>query len=177
MSHPITIRRLPLRSVRTHSGRLFPTTVSAETPAHDLALAEVVYRRWNGSRVPAETLLFVMGAMYEGAAVVVSSLDPKGETTARVLWPSSVTLTCEHHLTAWCFCTLRQAWKRLRLDRIQTIHPLKTADDSDDPNGAACAAFAATLRRSRASRIRASSRSRAVAKRTSGHCCRERREW
>jgi predicted DNA-binding transcriptional regulator YafY len=137
MSHPITIRRLPLRSVRTRSGRQFPTTVSAETPTHDFALAEVVYRCYNGGRVPAETLSFVMGAVYEGAAVVVSYLDAKGEMTARVLWPSSVTLTHENHLTAWCYCTLRRAWQSFRLDRIQTIHPLTSPDDGAGPDATA----------------------------------------
>jgi len=66
---------------------------------------------------------------------VVSYHDAKGEQTARVLWPASVTLTKEYHITAWCYCTLRRSWQSFRLDRIQTIHPLTTPDDADEQNG------------------------------------------
>ena len=61
----------------------------------------------------------------------------RAKLTARVLWPTSVTLTKENHITAWCYCTLRRAWKSFRLDRIRSIHHLTTPDDAYDPEDAA----------------------------------------
>ena len=132
MQHQSTIRRLPLRTVPARAGTRFPTTVNQETPLRDLPVAETLYSRYNGGIVPAHTLTLVMAAMRDAGAVVTSYLDARGELTARVLWPSSVTLTKECHITAWCYCTLRRGWKSFRLDRIQTIHPLTTPDDAED---------------------------------------------
>ena len=132
MRHQSTIRHLPLRTVLARSGTRFPATVNQETPLRDLPVAEALYYRCNGGIVPARTLSLVMEAMRDAGAVVVSYLDARGELTARALWPSSVTLTKDSHITAWCYCTLRRGWKSFRLDRIQMIHPLTTPDDAED---------------------------------------------
>jgi len=137
MSHESTIRRLPLRTVATPSGMRILATVNAQTPLPALPAAEAAFRHLNGGEVSALTLALVMEAMRDSAAVVVSYVDTKGELTARVLWPASVTLTKDNHLTAWCYCTLRQAWKSFRLDRIRTVHPLTTPDDAPDPDAPA----------------------------------------
>ena len=123
MSHESTIRRLPLRTVVTPTGTRIPATVNTQTSLHALPVAEAAFRHLNGGEVCALTLTLVMEAMRDSAAVVVSYVDTKGELTARVLWPASVTLTKDNHLTAWCYCTLRQAWKSFRLDRIRTRTP------------------------------------------------------
>ncbi len=133
MPHESTIRRLPLRTVTTPSGIRIPATANQQTPLPDLSLVEATFRHLNGGAVPAQTVALVMEAMRDSAAVVVSYVDAKGELTARVLWPAAVTLTKENHLTAWCYCTLRRAWKSFRLDRIRSVHPLTTPDDAPDP--------------------------------------------
>jgi len=127
-----TIRHLSLRTVRTESGIPCPTTINPQTPLRDLPVAEAVYHRYNNGIVSRNTLALTVEAMRDGAAVVVSYRDAKGEQTARVLWPVSVTLTKEYQITAWCYCTLRRTWQSFRLDRIQTIHPLTTPDDADE---------------------------------------------
>ena len=134
MPHESTIRRLPLRTVVTPAGTRIAATVNTQTALHELPVAEAAFRHLNGGEVSALTLTLVMEAMRDSAAVVVSYVDTKGELTARVLWPASVTLTKDNHLTAWCYCTLRQAWKSFRLDRIRTVHPLTTPDDAPDPD-------------------------------------------
>ncbi len=134
MPHESTIRRLPLRTVITPAGARIPATVNTQTPLSDLPIAEAAFRNLNGGIVPVLTLSLVMEAMRDSSATVVSYVDTKGELTARVLWPASVTLTKDNHLTAWCYCTLRQAWKSFRLDRIRTVHPLTTPDDAPDPH-------------------------------------------
>jgi len=126
------IRHLSLRTVRTESGTPFPTTINPQTPLRDLPIAEAVYGRYNGGVVSRNTLALTVAAMRDAAAVVVSYRDAKGEQTARVLWPTSVTLTKEYHITAWCYCTLRRTWQSFRLDRIGSIHPLTTPDDADE---------------------------------------------
>jgi len=130
-----TIRHLSLRTVRTEFGIPFPTTINPQTPLRDLSVAEALYGRYNNGVVSRHTLALTIAAMRDASAVVVSYHDAKGEQTARVLWPTSVTLTKEYHLTAWCYCTLRRSWQSFRLDRIQTIHPLTTPDDADEQNG------------------------------------------
>jgi len=134
MPHESTIRRLPLRTVTTPSGTRIPATANQQTPLPNLPLMEATFRYLNGGAMPAQTLALVMEAMRDSAAVVVSYVDAKGELTARVLWPAAVTLTKENHLTAWCYCTLRRAWKSFRLDRIRSVHPLTTPDDAPDPD-------------------------------------------
>jgi len=134
MHHESTIRRVSLRTVVTPSGARIPATANQQPALDDLPRVEAAFRHLNGGAVSALTLALVMEAMRDSAAVVVSYGDAKGELTARVLWPAAVTLTKENHLTAWCYCTLRQAWKSFRLDRIRTIHPLTTPDDAPDPH-------------------------------------------
>ncbi len=148
MPHESTIRHLPLRTVVTPTGARVPATANQQTPLHHLPMLEATFRHLNGGTVPAQTLALVMEAMRDSAAVVVSYVDAKGELTARVLWPAAVTLTKENHLTAWCYCTLRRAWKSFRLDRIRSVHPLTTPDDVPDPaapNMRECAAAFAYL--------------------------------
>lgn len=118
-----TIRHLSLRTVRTEFGIPFPAIVNQQTPLRDLPIAEATYHAHNEGAVPLHTLALVMDAMRDSGAVVVAYHDAKGELTARVLWPTSVTLTKENHITAWCYCTLRRTWKTFRLDRIRSLHP------------------------------------------------------
>jgi len=128
--------------VPTLSGERIPATVNAQTPLPNLPIAEAVFRHLNGGEVAVLTLSLVIEAMRDSSAVVVSYVDIKGELTARVLWPASVTLTKDNHLTAWCYCTLRRAWKSFRLDRIRTVHLLTTPDPDVPAMREAEAAFA-----------------------------------
>lgn len=132
MRHESTIRSVALRTVLSPTGRRVPATVNQQTPLGDLPIIEATYHAHNNGAVPLLTLALTMDAMRDSSAVVVAYHDAKGELTARVLWPTSVTLTKENHLTAWCYCTLRRRWQSFRLDRIRSIHPLTTPDDADD---------------------------------------------
>ncbi len=69
--------------------------------------------------------------MRDGSAVVVMDTDAKGELAARVLWPTSITLSKENHISTWAYCTLRREWRSFRLDRVIACHPLTTPDDCE----------------------------------------------
>jgi predicted DNA-binding transcriptional regulator YafY len=61
--------------------------------------------------------------------------DAKGELAARVVWPSSLTLSAANDITCKGYCTLRGTIRSFRLDRMLTCHALTTPDDmeADEP--------------------------------------------
>jgi predicted DNA-binding transcriptional regulator YafY len=64
-----------------------------------------------------------------GVSLVVLYVGADGGQDARVLWPTSITLTADNNLTCKAYCTMRRAWKSFRIDRMLTCHPLTTPDD------------------------------------------------
>ncbi len=116
------------RTVEANSGMLVPCTANQQTDLNMLPIIEAVYARFNEGKVARQTLSLVMDAMRDSSAVVVMYCH-NGETTSRVLWPISVTLTKDNNLACHSYCTYRSEWKSFRLDRIISCHALTTPDD------------------------------------------------
>ncbi len=117
------------RTVAANDGYLVPATADTRTDLNLLPICEAVYYRMNGGKVSRATLALVIGAMADSAAVVTLYTDAKGELAARVLWPTSVTLTKDNNVTCKAYCTLRKEWRSFRIDRMIAAHELTTPDD------------------------------------------------
>lgn len=68
-------------------------------------------------------LAAIATALLEGGAVCVR-YEHDDEITARVLFPSAISLTKEQHICVRAFCTYRQTVKSFRVDRMACVHPL-----------------------------------------------------
>jgi len=111
------------------SGMLLPATITPQTDMNLMVTAIAVYHRINERKVAYDTPEKAMEAMRDGAAVVTMYTDAKGELAARVLWPTSITLSKENHISTRAYCTLRREFRSFRLDRVITCHELTTPDD------------------------------------------------
>ena len=120
------------RTVTAKSGMIVPATIDQRTDMDFLPVALSVFHRINERRVAWDTAYKVMEAMRDSSAVVVLYSDAKGELAARVLWPTSMTLSKDSNITARCYCTLRKVWRSFRLDRMLACHALTTPDDVQD---------------------------------------------
>jgi predicted DNA-binding transcriptional regulator YafY len=116
-------------AVRCHahpSGAIVPTVVTAEYLGADLcniSYVREVFDAANGFRVAYDTFRAVLEAVCDGGAVVV--LYTHGtQVDARVLFPTSVSLTKSDEIVCTAFCTLRRETKTFRLDRMVQCHAL-----------------------------------------------------
>ncbi len=119
------------RTITTKSGMILPATITPETDMNLMVTAICLYHSFNERRTDYDTLEAVMMAMRDGSAVVTMYTDATGEQAARVLWPSSITLTAGNNITARCYCTLRRQYKSFRIERMAMCHALTTPDDSE----------------------------------------------
>jgi len=126
-----TIACTTVRTITAKDGYTVPATADQSTDLNDLPICEAVYYRMNGGKVSRATLALVMRAMADSAAVVTLYTDAKGELAARVLWPTSVTLTKDSNVTCKAYCTLRKEWRSFRIDRMIAAHALTTPDDCE----------------------------------------------
>jgi len=122
------------RTVTAKSGAIVPTTINQQTDMNFLTVALSVYYRINERRVAWDTACKVCDAMRDSSAVVVMYADAKGEIAARVLWPTSITLSKDCNITCHAYCTLRREWRSFRLDRMIACHELTTPDDIEADN-------------------------------------------
>jgi len=125
----VTQQSTASRTVVAKDGYTVSATADQRTDLNDLPICEMLYHRDNGGKVSRATLSLVMDAMRDSSAVVVLYVGADGGQDARVLWPTSITLTGEQHIVTRAYCTMRQQWKTFRLDRMLTAHPLTTPDD------------------------------------------------
>jgi len=119
------------RTITAASGMILPATITPQTDFNMMATAICLYHSFNESRTDYDTLEEVMMAMRDGSAVVVLYTDAQGEQAARVLWPSSITLSAENNICCKAYCTLRRQWKSFRIDRMAMTHALTTPDDCE----------------------------------------------
>ena len=119
------------RTVVAASGMILPATITPETDMNMMATAICLYHSFNERRTDYGTLEEVMMAMRDGSAVVVLYTDAQGDQAARVLWPSSISLSAENNICCKAYCTLRRQWKSFRIDRMAMTHPLTTPDDCE----------------------------------------------
>ncbi|MDQ6834032.1 MAG: hypothetical protein M3008_11590 [Chloroflexota bacterium] len=118
------------RTVVAASGMLLPATITPETDMNLMVTAISLYHSFNEARTDYDALEEVMMAMRDGSAVVTLYTDGKGDQAARVLWPSSITLSADNNITCKAYCTLRRQVKSFRIDRMSaTTHALTTPDD------------------------------------------------
>jgi predicted DNA-binding transcriptional regulator YafY len=116
-------------TITAKSGMILPATITPQTDMNLMVACISIYHRFNERKVAYDTLEKVMEAMRDSSAVVVLYSDAKGELAARVLWPTSMTLSKDNNITARCYCTLRKQWRSFRLDRMLACHELTTPDD------------------------------------------------
>jgi predicted DNA-binding transcriptional regulator YafY len=145
-----TTQSTAVRTITAKSGMILPATITPQTDFNLMETACIVYHRFNEYKVAYDTLDKVKDAMRDGSAVVTLYADAKGGIAARCLWPNSVTLSKENHITCKAYCTLRREWRSFRLDRMLACHELTTPDDieaaephqdwEDSPQGRALAA-------------------------------------
>ncbi len=105
-----------------------PTSIGPDTDPQTADYAAFAYttyanRPGRSEVTDAETVTAFVTAMQEHGAVVVS-YSHDGKTDARVLFPTRLTLTKDHFVTAFCYCTMRGQWQSFRLDRVLSCHPL-----------------------------------------------------
>lgn len=79
-----------------------------------------------GGIFPFATLQLVAEAMADGGAVTVLYTNEKGETTARTIFPHSITLTHDRRVTCFGFCTLRRECRSFRLDSMRCVQLVTT---------------------------------------------------
>lgn len=125
-----TVQSTPARTLSTLAGDPVHATVDQRTDLHDLPITAGVYLRLNEGRTATDTVLNVFDAMRDSNAVVALYADGNG-IEARVIWPDSVSLTKDNHITCHGYCTLRKQYRTFRLDRMIGCHPLSTPDDCD----------------------------------------------
>jgi len=123
------------RTITAKSGMILPATITPQTDFNLMDTACVIYHRFNEHKVSYDTLNKVKDAMRDGSAVVTMYADGKGEIAARVVWPSSLTLSAANDITCKGYCTLRGKIRSFRLDRMLTCHALTSPDDmeADEP--------------------------------------------
>jgi predicted DNA-binding transcriptional regulator YafY len=80
----------------------------------------------NGDIFPFATLHLVAEAMADGGAVTVLYTNEKGETTARTIFPHSITLTSDRHITCFGYCTYRRECRSFRLDAMKCVQLVTT---------------------------------------------------
>lgn len=119
------------RTVTAASGMLLPATITPETDMNLMVTAICLYHSFNERRTDYDTLEAVMMAMRDGSAVVTLYTDAQGAAAARVLWPSSITLSGDNNITCKAYCTLRRQFKSFRIDRMAMVHALTTPDDCE----------------------------------------------
>ncbi len=90
-----------------------------------------IYHVRNERGTDYDTLEMVMMAMRDGSAVVTLYTDANGAQAARVLWPSSITLSADNNITCKAYCTLRRMVKSFRIERMAMCHALTTPDDCE----------------------------------------------
>jgi len=88
------------RTVVASSGMILPATITPETDMNMLVTAICLYHSFNERRTDYDTLEAVMEAMRDGSAIVVLYTDVKGDRAARVLWPSSITLSADNNFSS-----------------------------------------------------------------------------
>ncbi len=126
-----TVQSTAPRTVTAASGMILPTTITPETDFNLMVTCIALYHSFNESRTDYDTLEEVMMAMRDGSAVVTLYTDAQGDQAARVLWPSSITLSGAHNITCKAYCTLRRQFKSFRIDRMAMCHALTTPDDCE----------------------------------------------
>jgi len=119
------------RTITAASGMLLPATITPETDMNLMVTAISLYHSFNEARTDYDTLENVMMAMRDGSAVVTLYTDAQGAAAARVLWPSSITLSGDNNITCKAYCTLRRQVKSFRIDRMAMCHALTTPDDCE----------------------------------------------
>ncbi len=119
------------RTVVAASGMVLPATITPETDMNLMVTAICLYHSFNGQRTDYDTLEEVMMAMRDGSAVVTLYTDAQDDRAARVLWPSSITLSADNNITCKAYCTLRRVVKSFRIDRMAMCHALTTPDDCE----------------------------------------------
>ncbi|MCA1666299.1 MAG: WYL domain-containing protein [Thermomicrobia bacterium] len=119
------------RTVTTKSGALLPATIDQQTDFNLITTAMTIYYKQSGCLGSFDTAILVADAMRDSSAVVVLYVGLDGGQEARVLWPTSISLTKDKKIAARCYCTLRRQWRTFRVDRMLTCHPLTTPDDCE----------------------------------------------
>jgi hypothetical protein len=82
--------------------------------------------QYGGDLFPVGTLQLVAEAMVDGGAVTVLYRNEKGEGSARTIFPHSITLTGDNHLTTWGYCTYRRECRSFRLDKMDCVQLVTT---------------------------------------------------
>jgi hypothetical protein len=82
--------------------------------------------QYSGAIFPFDTLQLVAEAMADGGAVTVLYTNEKGEVSARTIFPHSITLTSDRHITTFGYCTLKRETKSFRLDRMASVSLVTT---------------------------------------------------
>ncbi len=127
----VTTAQSITRTITAASGMLLPATITPQTDFNMMATAICLYHSFNERRTDYGTLEMVMEAMRDGSAVVTLYTDAQGDQAARVLWPSSISLSAENNICCKAYCTLRRQFKSFRIDRMAMTHPLTTPDDCE----------------------------------------------
>jgi len=125
----VTAQSTASRTVATKIGLDLPATLDQRTDLNLFITAVAVFYVRNERKVSYAVLEQVMDAVRDSGAIVVLYVGADGGQDARVLWPTSITLTADNNLTCKAYCTMRRAWKSFRIDRMLTCHPLTTPDD------------------------------------------------
>ncbi len=127
----VTTNGTTARTITAASGMILPATITPQTDMNLMVTAIALFHSFNESRTDYGTLEEVMMAMRDGSAVVTLYTDAQGEQAARVLWPSSITLSAENNICCKAYCTLRRQFKSFRIDRMAMCHALTTPDDCE----------------------------------------------
>jgi hypothetical protein len=80
----------------------------------------------SGGCFPFDTLQLVAEAMVDGGAVTVLYTNEKDETTARTIFPHSITLTADRRITCFGYCTYRRENRSFRLDAMRCVQLVTT---------------------------------------------------
>ncbi len=120
------------RTVTTKGGAILPATIDQQTDFTLITTAMAVYYKQSGCLGSFDTAIIVADAMRDSSAVVVMYVGLDGGQDARVLWPTSISLTKENKVVCKAYCTLRRQWRTFRIDRILTCHELATPDDIEE---------------------------------------------
>jgi hypothetical protein len=120
-----------VQSITLDSGTIVPATCDQQTDLAILPICIDAYHALTGGTVALATVQAVMHAMRDVSAVITLYTDGKCETAARCLWPASVSVTTDKNLVSRAYCTLRREWRTFRMDRMVTVDPLTTPDDTE----------------------------------------------
>jgi hypothetical protein len=82
--------------------------------------------QYSGAIFPFDTLQLVAEAMVDGGAVTVLYTNEKGEVSARTIFPHSITLTSDRHITTFGYCTYRRENRSFRLDAMRCVQLVTT---------------------------------------------------